>query len=157
MNKSTKKQFAFTLIELLVVIAIIGILSALIVVGMNSTTQKATIAKAQVFANSLRNSLMSDLISEWKLDAKSVSGPPYTTTDTWGTNTGTLMDVDNACSFSGTLKCPQLATNCPSGNCFSFDGIDDYVDLGAGANTDLRNTSFTFSAFIKTSTANSGR
>ncbi|MFA5013035.1 MAG: type II secretion system protein, partial [Candidatus Paceibacterota bacterium] len=31
---------AFTLIELLVVIAIIGILSALIVVGMNSTTQK---------------------------------------------------------------------------------------------------------------------
>ena len=52
MNKFIKQ--AFTLIELLVVIAIIGILSGLIVVSMSGVTQKATIAKAQVFSNSLR-------------------------------------------------------------------------------------------------------
>jgi prepilin-type N-terminal cleavage/methylation domain-containing protein len=51
-------SIAFTLIELLVVIAIIGILSGLIVVTMNGVTQKANIAKAQVFSNSLRNALM---------------------------------------------------------------------------------------------------
>jgi prepilin-type N-terminal cleavage/methylation domain-containing protein len=64
---------AFTLIELLVVIAIIGILSALIIVGMSSTTQKATIAKAQVFSNSLRNSLMNNLISEWKFNGSGLN------------------------------------------------------------------------------------
>ena len=45
------KQLAFTLIELLVVIAVIGILSGLIVVSMSGVTNKATIAKAQVFSN----------------------------------------------------------------------------------------------------------
>jgi prepilin-type N-terminal cleavage/methylation domain-containing protein len=53
MNELIKK--AFTLIELLVVIAIIGILSGLIVVSMGGVTQKANIAKAQVFSNSLKN------------------------------------------------------------------------------------------------------
>ena len=55
MNRFIKK--AFTLIELLVVIAIIGILSGLIVVTMSGVTQKARIAKAQAFSNSLRNAL----------------------------------------------------------------------------------------------------
>jgi len=59
---------AFTLIELLVVIAIIGILSGLIIVSMNGITNSATVAKAQVFSNSLRNALMMNLVSEWKFD-----------------------------------------------------------------------------------------
>jgi prepilin-type N-terminal cleavage/methylation domain-containing protein len=126
----TKKQFAFTLIELLVVIAIIGILSGMIVVSMGGVTQKANIAKAQVFSNSLRNSLMSNLVSEWKLDQILGSSAPYTTPDSWsGGNTGTLADTSGACSFTGTLKCPQLVTsNCLSGNCMSFDGSDDYIE-----------------------------
>jgi len=152
MNKSIRKQFAFTLIELLVVIAIVGILSALIIVGMSSTTQKATIAKAQSFSSSVRNSLMSNLISEWKLEEKSASGPPYTTPDSWGTNNGTLRDVDGTCSFTGTLKCPQSATGCPSGNCFSFDGTDDYIQI-AGSNGSTSNLAImgaiTLSAWVK--------
>jgi prepilin-type N-terminal cleavage/methylation domain-containing protein len=63
MNKLLRQ--AFTLIELLVVIAIIGILSGLIVVSMSGVTQKANIAKAQVFSNSLRNSLMLIIVGEW--------------------------------------------------------------------------------------------
>jgi prepilin-type N-terminal cleavage/methylation domain-containing protein len=117
MNKYIKKQFAFTLIELLVVIAIIGILSALIIVGMSSATQKATIAKAQVFSNSVRNSLMSNLVSEWKFDniAGTVgSALPDATSvpDSWKTNNGSTIG-------GPTLK---EGSDCVSGKCLSFDG-----------------------------------
>ena len=126
-------KLAFTLIELLVVIAVIGILSGLIVVSMNGTIDRATIAKAQVFSNSLKNSLLSNLVSEWKLDDVLGSSAPYTTSDSWsGGGTGTLMDgASNACSFTGTLACPQkLTSNCVYDNCFSFDGSNDNVDFG---------------------------
>jgi prepilin-type N-terminal cleavage/methylation domain-containing protein len=110
---------AFTLIELLVVIAIIGILSVLIIVGMSSATQKATIAKAQVFSNSLRNSLMDNIVSEWKFD--NISGTigsalPDTTSvsDSWGTNNGST-------SGGPTLK---DGNDCVSGKCLLFDGTD---------------------------------
>jgi len=87
MNKLLKQ--AFTLIELLVVIAIIGILSGLIVVSMGNMNQKATIAKAQVFSNSLRNSLMANIVSEWKMD----EGSGATVNDTWGgLNNSTLYN-----------------------------------------------------------------
>jgi prepilin-type N-terminal cleavage/methylation domain-containing protein len=105
-----KRRFAFTLIELLVVIAVIGILSGLIVVSMSGTSQKATIAKAQVFSNSLRNSLMLNLISEWKFD-----GNVY---DTWGNNNGTTV---------GT-PVYESSSNCIFDRCFSFSG-DDYISI----------------------------
>ena len=122
----TKQFKAFTLIELLVVIAIIGILSALIVVGMSSTNQKATIAKAQVFANSLRNSLMSNLVSEWRFDQINVPAANQTP-DSWGGgNTGTLYSA------------PQLqTTGCVSGNCLSFDGVDDYIEAADNNTLDI--------------------
>ena len=66
MNKLLKT--AFTLIELLVVIAIIGILSGLIVVSMSGVTEKANIAKSQVFSNSLRNSLMINTVSQYNFN-----------------------------------------------------------------------------------------
>jgi prepilin-type N-terminal cleavage/methylation domain-containing protein len=153
MNKLIKQ--AFTLIELLVVIAIIGILSGMIVVSMGGVTQKANIAKAQVFSNSLRNSLMLNLISEWKLDQILGSSAPYTTPDSWsGGNTGTLADTSGACSFTGTLKCPQLVTsNCLSGNCLFFDGSDDYVNCGSGLGLSI-STNFTISVWINTTNKN---
>ncbi|MCK9446367.1 prepilin-type N-terminal cleavage/methylation domain-containing protein [bacterium] len=128
MNKLIRK--AFTLIELLVVIAIIGILSGLIVVSMSGVTDKANIAKAQVFSNSLRNSLMLNLISEWKLDEIIGTASPYTTPDSWsGGNTGTLYGT------GGTQVFPQLQnSNCVSNKCFLFDGTDDYVDFGNAIN-----------------------
>ncbi|MFA5013511.1 MAG: LamG-like jellyroll fold domain-containing protein [Candidatus Paceibacterota bacterium] len=125
---------AFTLIELLVVIAIIGILSALIVVGMSSTTQKATIAKAQVFSNSLRNSLMLNLTSEFHLDGN--------TTDTWGNITA---------SWSGPLA-PNTAitwitSGCISNSCLDFDGQDDQVSVVN--NAVFNNINFTVEFWIK--------
>jgi len=119
------KRKAFTLIELLVVIAIIGILSALIIIGMSSTTQKATIAKAQVFSNSLRNSLMGNLVSEWKLDDAS-SGSSTAATDSWnGINNGVLTNFN-----FNTTDGWRTGADCVSGNCLLFDGVNDYVDCG---------------------------
>jgi len=91
MNKLIKRSFA--LIELLVVIATIGILSGLIVVSMSGVTNKATIAKGQIFSNSLRNSLMANLVSEWKFDQ--VNNPSTDQTpDSWsGGNNGTLKEL----------------------------------------------------------------
>jgi prepilin-type N-terminal cleavage/methylation domain-containing protein len=101
---------AFTLIELLVVIAIIGILSGLIVVTMNGVTDKANIAKAQVFNNSLRNALMLNLVSEWKLEGNA--------NDSWGSNNGTL---------NGTTA----VSSCVYGACRDFNGTNtDYISVG---------------------------
>ena len=115
MNKRLKQ--AFTLIELLVVIAIIGILSGLIVVSMSGVTQKATIAKAQIFSNSLRNSMMADLISEWKFDGFGLNDGDTVTTvytqDTWGANSATAIN--------GTPKV-YSGNKCVFGSCLFFDG-----------------------------------
>jgi prepilin-type N-terminal cleavage/methylation domain-containing protein len=114
MNKHLIK--AFTLIELLVVIAIIGILSGLIVVSMSGITDKATIAKSQVFSNSLRNSLMASLVTEWKMD----EGSGSSTVDLWSKNTATLVGATH-------LPVWKTGTDCVYSNCLQFDGTEDYV------------------------------
>ncbi|MFA5431735.1 MAG: LamG-like jellyroll fold domain-containing protein [Candidatus Paceibacterota bacterium] len=150
------RKTAFTLIELLVVIAIIGILSGLIVVSMSGVTQKANIAKAQVFSNSLKNSLMLNLISEWKLDEVIITTNPYSTPDSWsGGNIGNLY------GSAGSQNLPQKQTSgCVSGNCFSFDGTDDYIDLGMNLtfpSLDSVGNSFSFSFWVYDNSSTSKR
>ena len=115
MNKS------FTLIEILVVIVVIGILSALILVGTNSITSSASITKYKAFSESLRNSLLTNLVSEWKLDGSA--------SDSWGTNNGTLNN------FSGS----PYVSSCPSGQCVQFDGVDDYISINDHDTLDIVN------------------
>jgi len=103
-----KKQLAFTLIELLVVIAVIGILSGLIVVSMSGVTNKATMAKSQVFNNSLRNALLLNVEGQWTLDG--------TPNDTWNNTTGTA-----------TGSPTSVTTDCPQGTCYSFSGSGQYI------------------------------
>ena len=71
MNNNSKK--GFTLIELLVVIAIVGILAGIIIVSMTSATDSAIMAKAKVFSNSMRDSMSSSIVSEWKFDGTGVA------------------------------------------------------------------------------------
>jgi len=135
MNNILKK--AFTLIELLVVIAVIGILSGLIVVSMNGVTNKATIAKSQIFSNSLRNSLMANLVSEWKFDENT----GISTADSWsGGNSGTLTGA--------TLPTWLTGNNCIRGSCVSFDGVDDYIVMADSSSLDIVND-FTLEFIIK--------
>ncbi len=140
---------AFTLIELLVVIAIIGILSGLIVVSMNGITQKATIAKSQAFSDSLKNSLMMNMVGEWKLD----EGSGTVANDTWTKiNNGTLTDFtdttagygDSATNTSGWMS----SSNCISGTCLEFDGSSTYVDCGSSSTLNLT-SALTNEAWIK--------
>jgi prepilin-type N-terminal cleavage/methylation domain-containing protein len=124
---STFKKTAFTLIELLVVIAIIGILSGLIVITMGGMSDKATIAKAQVFSNSLKNSIMMDLISEWRLEGDA--------SDTWGINEGTIVGATT------------LTSGCARDNCLSFDGVDDYLNMGSDNSLNFT-TDYTIEMFV---------
>ncbi len=124
MNKS------FTLIEILVVIVIVGILSAFIIVSMSGVSQKAAIAKSQAFSNSIKNSLMMSLVSEWRLDDASGT----TIQDQWGTNPGTWYG-----SGGGDYTSPSWRTSseCVSNGCLAFDGTDDYVNCGNEANLNI--------------------
>ncbi|MDD3292850.1 MAG: LamG domain-containing protein [Candidatus Pacebacteria bacterium] len=118
---------SFTLIEILVVIVVIGILSSFIIIGLSSVSDKANIAKGQVFLNSLDNSLLMARVSSWKLD----EGTGNTTVDSWGNNTGIL-----GTSTVGDAAEPTWTDDCISNNCLFFDGEDDYV--GILHNSDLK-------------------
>jgi prepilin-type N-terminal cleavage/methylation domain-containing protein len=97
---------AFTLIELLVVIAIIGILSGMIVISMSGSTDKAAVAKSQVFFNSLRAGLMSNISAEWKFE----EGSGTTAQDTWWK------------TANGTITGATYSTSCVYNGCLSFGG-----------------------------------
>ncbi|MCK9445551.1 prepilin-type N-terminal cleavage/methylation domain-containing protein [bacterium] len=126
MNRLIKQ--AFTLIELLVVIAIIGILSGLIVVSMSGVTQKANIARLQVFSNSIKNSIMIDLVSEWRLEGNA--------NDSWGINNG---------SFVGT---PIILTSgCVRDGCVEFDSNDDYLNMGNNSSLNF-SSDYTIEMFV---------
>jgi prepilin-type N-terminal cleavage/methylation domain-containing protein len=113
MSLRKRANKSFTLIEILVVIVVIGILSAFILVGMSSITNSANIAKSKTFANSLRNSLLTNLISEYKLEGN--------VNDSWGTKNGALNN------FSANPW--KDSSQCPSSQCLEFDGSDDYVSI----------------------------
>ena len=149
MHKLLKQ--AFTLIELLVVIAIIGILSGLIVVAMGGMTQKASIAKAKIFSNSLRNSLMMNIAGEWKLDETSGT----IANDTWGgNNNGALTGFtdttagygDSSTNTSGWMS----SYNCVSGTCLKFS--DSSITCANSPSLKIT-TTITISAWVKTTSA----
>jgi len=147
MNKLIQK--AFTLIELLVVIAIIGILSGLIVVSMSGVTEKANIAKAQVFSNSLRNALMANIVSEWKFDGVTTERAAVSAdvVDSWGgVNNGTIP-------ASPAIPTIKVGSSCVSGSCLSFDG-GDYVS--GTNNLSLTTTPISISAWVNFTDFNAG-
>ncbi|HOC53443.1 MAG TPA: LamG domain-containing protein [Candidatus Pacearchaeota archaeon] len=123
MNKS------FTLIEILVVIVVIGVLSAFILVGMNSITDSANITKSKAFSDSLRNSLLNNIVSEWKLDGNA--------NDSWGANNGTVTGATST------------DIDCANGSCYSFNGSDNYIDFGNPSNLNFGTNDFSFSFWIK--------
>lgn len=140
MNKS------FTLIEILVVIVVIGVLSAFIIVGTSSITNSANIAKSKTFYNSLRNSLLTNLMSEWKLDEQSGTAA----NDVWkGINNGTLNGFSNTTAGYGDLNTYgwMSSPNCISGTCLKFNS-GKYINCGNNSILDV--SSITVSAWVKT-------
>ncbi|MFA5013809.1 MAG: LamG-like jellyroll fold domain-containing protein [Candidatus Paceibacterota bacterium] len=145
MKKTIKTKLAFTLIELLVVIAIIGILSALIVVGMSSSTESARVAKLKVYSNSIRNALGANLVSEWNFDnitdydsSKIIGNLNNNIQDSWNEKHGR--------AYNGPIL--KEGADCISGKCVSFDGTDDYIIIGNNSIFNPRD-GITFSVWFK--------
>ncbi|MFH1713572.1 MAG: LamG-like jellyroll fold domain-containing protein [Patescibacteria group bacterium] len=115
---TNKKSKGFTLIELLVVIAIIGMLSSIVLVNTRGSREKARIAKALEFSQTIHNSLGSEAVGIWDFDscnAQDSSG--------YGNN-GT---INGAVCSSDT---PYLVLGQGNGkHSLSFDGVDDYVEI----------------------------
>ncbi len=110
------KNKSFTLIELLVVIVIIGILAGVIMISTSSSIDKANIAKSKVFAESIKNNLMLNLISEWKFDNGMVDATPLASEiiDSWG--------INNAVQVTGDIKF-KAEKECINGTCVFFPGV----------------------------------
>ncbi len=108
-----KQENSFTLIEILVVIVVIGILSALILVGINSITNSANIARGKAFTNSLRSSLLLNLISEWKFEGNA--------NDSWGGSNATVVGAPTY----------RSGNDCVSGQCIELNGTSDYLNLAS--------------------------
>ncbi len=125
---------SFTLIEILVVIVVIGILSAFILVGINSITQNANIAKSKAYSDSLDNALLTNKVSHWKLDGNA--------NDSWGVNNGTLVGATH-------LPVAKTEPECVSGGCYQLDGTEDYIDFGNHASLSMGNRDHTVSIWVK--------
>jgi len=138
-NQPSKTQKAFTLIELLVVIAIIGILAGMVVVNMSGATESARVANLKVFSSSVRSSLMGNRVSELKLN----EGAGNSTADTVASGAGSLFN------FTGDYGWRPVS-ECISGTCLSFDGVDDYVSVpDSSALTDTFDDNFSVEVWAK--------
>jgi len=134
-----RKDKGFTLIELLIVIGIIGILSGMIMVNFSGTTDKARLAKAREFSQSILSAMGADLAGAWTFD----EGTGTTAKDSWGVNHGTLKNFDFSAS-SGW----KSASDCISGSCLQFDGVNDYVNCGNNPSLNITNA-ITIEAWVK--------
>jgi prepilin-type N-terminal cleavage/methylation domain-containing protein len=118
------KNKSFTLIELLVVIVIIGILAGVVMISTSSSIDKANIAKGIAFSDSLKNSMLLNLVSEWKFDE-----PPIGTVvkDDWGNNNAVLNHGNESTTYP--LYKSKNANECVSGGCYYFNGINkEYIN-----------------------------
>ncbi|MBI2577934.1 MAG: LamG domain-containing protein [Candidatus Wildermuthbacteria bacterium] len=61
-------QIGFTLVELLIVIAIIGILAGIVMVSMQSRTEKARIAKLKSFSSQVQHRLGMEAAGRWEFE-----------------------------------------------------------------------------------------
>ena len=145
---------SFTLIELLVVIVIIGILAGVIIVSTSSSINKANFAKAQAFSNTIKNSLMTDVVSGWSFDeGLGVVDGAITISDiedNWGNSNGAVVG-------NPILK----NSDCISKKCILFDDDTDCIIitpfygtvLKGSTNVDVNNydKNLTISAWAKPS------
>lgn len=136
-NFSCKKIRSFTLIELLVVIAIVGILAGIIIVSMAGATEKAIIAKSQVFSGSLKSSMGLNIISEFNFN----EGSGTAIKDSWGENNGILACTGASCWKSGT--------DCIDGSCLLFDGGDGNDTVTVSSSASLNSPIQTIEAWVK--------
>jgi hypothetical protein len=99
---------------------------------MGGSTDKATIAKSQVFFNSLRAGLMSNISAEWKFE----EGSGTTALDSWWK------------TANGTITGATYSTSCVYNGCLAFNGTSNYVTV-AHANVPVFTSAMTAMGWVK--------
>ena len=106
-------------------------------ISTSSSIDKANIAKSKVFEESIQNNLAANMVSAWDADHVT-KGATWVLHDKWGNNNGTFYDdISTVCSSTGTITCPQIVNDKNMGNVLSFDGVNDYIDLGNRSDLNL--------------------
>lgn len=89
-----KKSQGFTLIEILFVIIIIGIVAAVIIIGISqSAKEKSRVASVIQFADSVRANLSSHEVAWWKFEETGTNSVAGSVKDIWGGNNGTPSNM----------------------------------------------------------------
>ncbi|MFA6340745.1 MAG: LamG-like jellyroll fold domain-containing protein [Candidatus Paceibacterota bacterium] len=109
----------FTLIELLVVIAIVGILSSVIYSNITGIRDRARITAGIRFDSSTLHSIGDQLVGEWLFD---IPTNPLADTSGMGNN-GSTTTAPTYLSIGGYNN----------KGAYSFDGIDDFINIGNAA------------------------
>jgi len=106
------------------------------------------------------NNDVSDCVSaavlEFPLDDVQSEGSGEKTIDASGTGNDGILG-DGTCT-EGTGLCPALITDqaqCIQGNCFYFDGVDDYIEVINDDSIDFENEDFTIAYWFKSPSSSS--
>ena len=132
--------FGFTLIELLVVIAIIGVLSAVVLVSLNSSRAKANLSAGKQLDSTMARSLGDQLLGYWAFDECS------------GT---TALDSSGNTAAASIAGAVVWDTNTPYGRGCSLKFVSgSYVQIDTNTASTFSvqpNTARTFTAWFKSS------
>ncbi|MDO8559215.1 MAG: LamG-like jellyroll fold domain-containing protein [bacterium] len=131
---------SFTLIELLVVIAIIGLLASVVLVSMAGIREKAKITKTLEFSQSLQRNLGAYAVGIWSFDDQTNPTKDGSGYNNHGAVNGAVFTSDT----------PHLAAGVGTGKyALSFDGVNDYVELGNPSLFNSNFAEFTVEAWFK--------
>ncbi|MDD3032383.1 MAG: hypothetical protein PHF88_00240 [Candidatus Pacebacteria bacterium] len=95
------KLKSFTLIELVTVVSIVGVLSGIMVYGVNDWKDKAYMDEVAAYSNNIKNKIGGTLVAEWKME---------------GIETALLYDSGRLGITGTTGGTLTKVNNCPEGN-----------------------------------------